>query len=185
MSSNSLCSFNFVTPDECFNRWVYLQKRNGRTISTNFRPPQVFQSEYSPVHYFPSFFSINKRKSIRVQIPFKSSNDICFKVPQNSFDFYLKHNTRPETNHYFSNYQKLHTKFYNEPSVSINYKPSTAKPTKIIPTQQFIDKEEENSLTVFELLEIVKADPDSLNGNGAPSGKVAKGNSSTICVKKK
>lgn len=178
LSTNSLCTFNYVTPEECFTRWVFLQKRKGRVISHSFRPVQVFQNEYPPVQCIPSSFSNSKRSLMQVYVAPKIFQEPSQEIPHNVFGFYLKHNTRPESNIYFSNYKNIHNRYYNDtPTVMFNG--NSKNPSKErAPAQELIDKEEENNLSVLELLE-TKADIDSgvLNNINGKTLKSAVGSS--------
>jgi HSA len=189
LSSHPLCLFNYVTPEECFNRWASLQKRKGRAISNNFRPPQVFQNEYAPVQFILSKFSINKKSHVLIQVPNKPMHETWEKIPHNTFSFYLKHNVRPEVNNYFINYKKINSKYYNETSMPMtSYEYSNDKSTNSLPktsTQIFIDKEEENSMSVAELLESNKNDNEVHNGTANTNGKASKTLTAILSVKKK
>ena len=187
LSTNSLCTFNYVTPEECFHRWVCIQKRKGRTISQNFRPVQVFQNEYPPVQYIPSSFSNSKRKHARLVVTPKLYPDILQDTPHNVFGFYLKHNTRPESNLYFSNYKDIHSRFYAENQVPVfngalkNHNSASKEKGQV---QELIDNEEENHLNVLDLLEMTKSDNDGVANPGSVNGKAAKSSTGQAVAKK-
>ena len=159
VSANNLTSFDYVTPEECFNRWALLQKRKGRVVSYNFRPAQVFQNLYPPVQGIQCGFSLFKRRqsSICVFPKFTQNNNI--ESPLSSFEFYLAHNVRPESNSYFQNYKSINQKFYNENHNTVQVPASRAKEKVLRETQEFIDKEEENNSSVFELIDNNKPEP--------------------------
>ena len=185
LSTNPLCTFNYVTPEECFNRWVCLQKRKGRAITQNFRPVQVFQNEYPPVQYIPSSFSNSKRKHARLVVTPKLYPDILQDTPHNVFGFYLKHNTRPEANLYFSNYKNIHSRFYAEsPAQVFNGALRNHTGGSKEKVQELIDKEEENNLTVLDLLEVTKAENDGAANSGPANGKGTKSSGGQAVVKK-
>ena len=154
LSMHHLTTFNYVTPEECFNRWGLLQKRKGRVVSSNFRPAQVFQNEYPPVQFIPSNFSLFKKRMSNVYIFPRLIPAVPIDNCATSFEFYLSHNVRPECNSYFTNYKSINNKFYTENSGTVL--PSKGRSKEVRnrdQAQQFIDKEEENLFSVFELID--------------------------------
>ncbi|OMJ75829.1 hypothetical protein SteCoe_24931 [Stentor coeruleus] len=169
LSTNPLCSFNFVTPEECFNRWAFLQKRKGRSIPGPFRPAQVFQNEFPPVQCIPSNFSINKRKNEKIHVFPKSITFVPLESEQTAFNFYLTHNIRPENNTYFSNYKVINSRHYQDITFT-GIPPSSKNGSSITknPPQPIIDKEEENNFKILELIDQNKQDNDKPPKSPAP-----------------
>lgn len=160
LSMHHLTTFNYVTPEECFNRWGLLQKRKGRVVSPNFRPAQVFQNEYPPVQFIPSSFSIFKKHISNVYIFPRLAPAVQIDNCSTSFEFYLSHNVRPECNSYFSNYKNINSKFYAEVVNSVlSPKAKSKEMRNRDQTQQFIDKEEENTLSILEIIDKNKPEP--------------------------
>ena len=159
VSAHNLTSFDYVTPDECFNRWAILQKRKGRVVSHNFRPAQIFQNLYPPVQGIQCSLSLFKRRQSNIYIFPKITQNTNVENPSSSFEFYLAHNVRPESNSYFQNYKTINQKFYNESHNTVQV-PSTCFREKVLKeTQGFIDKEEENNSSVIELIDSNKPEP--------------------------
>ena len=166
LSTHNLTGFNFVTPEECFNRWAILQKRKGRVVSHNFRPAQVFQNLYPPVQGIQCGFSLFKRRQSNIYIFPKVTQNTNIENPSSSFEFYLAHNIRPESNSYFQNYKTIHQKFYNENLNTVQIPTSRAKEKILRETQSFIDKEEENNSSVIDLVDNNKPEPPTRGVTG-------------------
>ena len=106
-------------------------------------------------------------------------------IPQNMFGFYLKHNTRPENNCYFSNYKAINGRYYSD-SPQISYhnsiKESLIKEKNL--NQQLIDKEEENTINIFELLDLGKTENEQANINGNGNNRTIRNSNGQTTTKK-
>ena len=113
------------SPDECANRWVFLQRRKGKFVPHNFKPQQVLYSKDPPLQGIKPQFSLfpiaDKPESIKPPIkqPYVS------KKYQDRFDF-LVHNLSAENNEYFYHYQEINSKFYQNETTSKRFKPEVS-----------------------------------------------------------
>jgi hypothetical protein len=171
LSSHNLTTFNYVTPEECFNRWAILQKRKGRIVSHNFRPAQVFQNSSPPVQGVQCGLSLMRKKPSNIYIFPRVTQNVVLENPSSSFEFYLSHNIRPEMNEYFQNYKAMNSRFYNEERNNLPLPVSRNRDRIMKEVQGFIDKEDENNLSVCELVDNNKPEPAARGVTGMPASR--------------